>query len=114
MAVDDLSSERALERLRWEDLSRAPGLPGIVVKAITALLGGDLTQATDLFTQCQETLESGRSKYLLQCVVDDLTWLRGELDKLNQKQQEYLSTDWVALLVDADKKARATLGENKD
>jgi hypothetical protein len=113
MAIDDLSSERALERLRWEDLSRVPGLPGIAVKAITALLGGDLTQATDLFTQCQETLESGRSKYLLQCVVDDLTWLRGELDKLNQKQQEYLSTDWVALLVDADKKARATLGKTR-
>src|SRR5450759_1774384 len=98
MAIDDLSFERALERLRLEDLSRAPGLatslPGIVVKAIAALLGGDLTQATDLFTQCQETLESGRSKYLLQCVVDDLNWLRGELDKLNQKQQEYLSTDW--------------------
>ena len=100
-----------------EDLSRAPALatalPGIVGKAIAALLRCDLTQATDLFTQCQETLESGRSKYLLQCVVDDLKWLRGQQDKLSQKQQEYLSTDWVALLMDADRKARATLGKTR-
>lgn len=117
MAIDDLASERAIERLKLENLSRAPwlatSLPAIVVKAIGALLGGELAQATDLFTQCQETLESERSQYLLQCVVEDLKWLRGKLDKLTQEQQEYLSTDWVVLLVDADRKARATLGKTR-
>ena len=106
-----------MERLQLEDLSRAPrlatSLPAIVVKAIGALLGDDLTQATDLFTQCQETLESGRSQYLLQWVVEDLKWLRGKLDKLTEEQQEYLSTDWVSLLLDADRKARATLGKTR-
>jgi len=106
-----------MEQLQLEGLSRAPGLatslPAIIVKAIAALLGGDLTQATDLFTQCQETLESRRSQYLLECVVEDLKWLRGKLDKLTQEQQKYLSTDWVSLLVDAERKARATLGETR-
>lgn len=112
MAIDDLSSERAIERLRSEDLSRGPrlaaSLPAIVGKAIAALVAGDVTQAADLFTQCQETLESGRSAYLLSCVVEDLKWLRGGLERLDQKQREYLSTDWVGLLFDADRKARAT------
>ena len=113
MAIDDLSSQRAWQQLQMEDLHRAPAVatltPGIVVKAITALLHGDLTQAADLFTQCQETLESERSGYLLRCVIDDLNWLREQLHSLTQKQQDYLSTDWVVLLVDADKKALAEI-----
>jgi hypothetical protein len=98
-----------------EDLHRAPAMatlmPGIVMKAITALLHGDLTQAADLLTQCQDTLESNRSEYLLRCVIDDLKWLRDQLP--TQKQQEYLSTDWVALFFDADKKARATRAKTR-
>ncbi len=78
------------------------------MKAFAALLRGDPTQVADLFTQCQGALESGRTGYLLLCVIEDLKWLRGRLDSLTEKQQEYLSTDWVALLFDADKKARAT------
>lgn len=117
MAIDDLSSERALQRLEMEELRRAPAmasaLPAIAMKAIVALLSGDLTQATDLFTQCQESLESERSGYLLRYVIDDLKWLRGELHSLTQKQQEYLCTDWTALLFDADKKARATRAKTR-
>jgi hypothetical protein len=113
--IDDLSSERALEQLRLEDLSRPPQLatllPGIATKALSALLGGDITQATDLFTQCQDALEGGRSQYLLRCVIEDLKWLRGKLEDLSRKQQEYMATDWVALLFDADRKARAALGK---
>jgi hypothetical protein len=100
-----------------EDLHRPPALaaslPAIAIKAVTALLRGDLTQVADLFTQRQGTLESERSEYLLRCVVDDLRWLRGELHNVTQKQQEYLSTDWVALLFDADKKARATRAKTR-
>jgi hypothetical protein len=113
--IDDLSSERALQRLQMEDLGRSPGtaVPGIAVKAITTLLHGDLTQVADLFTQCQGAFESERSGYLLRCVIDDLKWLRDQVDSFTQKQTEYLSTDWVALLFDADKKARATRARSR-
>lgn len=117
MAIDDLSSERALQRLQMEDLHRAPAavtaLPAVAMKAIVTLLTGDPSQAADLFTQCQESLESERSGYLLRCVIDDLKWFRGELQRLTQEQQVYLSTDWVALLFDADKKARATRAKTR-
>src|ERR1022692_1851377 len=77
-----------------EDLHRPPALaaslPAIAIKAVTALLRGDLTQVADLFTQRQGTLESERSEYLLRCVVDDLRWLRGELHNVTQKQQVLL------------------------
>lgn len=100
-----------------EDLHRASQiaakLPAIVVKAVAALLSGDLTQVSDLFTECQESLESERSGYLLRCVIDDLKYLQGEVHKLTQTQEEYLSTDWVALLFDADKKARATRAKSR-
>jgi len=100
-----------------EDLHRPPALvtslPAIAIKAVTALVFGDLTQAADLFTQCQGALESERSEYLLRCVIDDLKWLRGEVQNLTEMQQQYLSTDWVALLFDADKKARATRARTK-
>jgi hypothetical protein len=112
MAIDDLSSERALQRLAMEDLARAPETlrraPGNVLKALTALLSGDITQAADLFSSCQDTLESERSAYLLACVVEDLRWLRKRLDQISEKQAEYLSEDWVQILMDADRKARAT------
>src|SRR6266700_1188676 len=72
-----------------------------------------LTQGADLFTQYQGTLESERSEYLLRCVIDDLKWLRGELHNVTQKQEEYLSKDWVELLFDADKKARATRAKTR-
>jgi hypothetical protein len=95
-----------------EDLSRAPALvtslPAIAIKAITALLAGDLSQASDLFTNYQDAIGSKRSRYLLQCVIDDLRWLRGETEKLTQKQEAYMSTDWLELLFDADRKSRAT------
>ena len=65
VAIDDLSSERALERLKMEDLSRSPGLvsqvPGTVLKALSALVSGDISGAADLFAKCQESLESERS-----------------------------------------------------
>ena len=52
-----------------EDLHRAPAVlakaSAVAVKAIAALLAGDLSQVADLFTQCQESLESERSAYLL-------------------------------------------------
>ena len=112
MAIDDLSSERALQQLKMEDLNRAStlatSLPAIVIKALAALLAGDLSQASDLFTRYQDAIESKRSECLLRCVIDDLRWLRGELEKLTQKQEAYMSTDWVELLFDADRKARAT------
>ena len=70
-------------------------------------------EVSDLFTECQESLESERSGYLLRCVIDDLKYLQGEVHKLTQTQEEYLSTDWVALLFDADKKARATRAKSR-
>jgi hypothetical protein len=117
VAIDDLASESALQRLEIEDLQRAPALaasaPAIVLKALVALACGDLTQAADLFTQCQGGLESERSRYLLRNVIEDLKWLHGGLDKLTQQQQEYMSTNWVELLFDADKKARATRAKTR-
>jgi hypothetical protein len=73
-----------------------------------ALLQGDITQAADLFAGCQEALESKRSEYLLECVIEDLRWLRNQFNQISERQAEYLSTDWVALLMDADRKARTT------
>jgi len=112
VAIDDLSSERALQQLGMEQLGEASPVlrraPGNLIKALAALLTGDITQAADLFAGCQDTLESKRSEYLLECVIQDLRWLRDKLDELSKSQKEYLETDWVPLLMDADRKARAT------
>jgi hypothetical protein len=112
MAIDDLSSERALQRLRMEDLSKAPPavlrVPGNILKVLTALLSGDTSQAADLFSSYQDAFESERSAYLFECVIEDLRWLRDRLNQLSSEQHEYLSTDWPRLLLDADRKARAT------
>ena len=117
MAIDDLSSERALQQLHMEDLGAispmAGRAPGNIIKALTALLHGDITQAVDLFAGCQDALESGRSEYLLQCVVEDLKWLRDKVNQISEGQAKYLSTDWVALLMDADRKARATRAKER-
>jgi len=117
MAIDDLSSQRALERIQYENLSKAPelatSLPGIAIKFIAGVFNRDPTQMADLFAQYQDALESDRSSYLFRCVVEDLKWLQGKVEKLTQKQQEYLCTDWMALLVDSDRKARATVGKTK-
>jgi len=100
-----------------EALHHAPAMASkareLATKAIAALLQGDFSQATELFTDNHDTLESERSEYLLRCVIDDLKWLRGELTKLSEKQQEYLSTDWVELLFDAARKARATRAKGR-
>jgi len=60
VAIDDLSSERALQQLGMEQLGEASPVlrraPGNLIKALAALLTGDITQAADLFAAAKTTL----------------------------------------------------------
>ncbi len=117
MAIDDLASERGLKQLEMEDLGNAPelakALPSIALQAMKALLSGESIDPTGLFEKFHQNGEEQRSKYLYSCIVEDLKWFKGRMDNLSAQLENYLETDFVGLLMDADKKARETRAKGR-
>ena len=120
MAIDDPAFERALQQLRMEELGTAPGLARILPKiglsaskAIQALLEGSLLEAISSFGEVHEALGEDRSLYLLFCLNEDLKRLRNRVNEFTHKQEEYLRTDFIGLMFDADRKAQETRSQSR-
>jgi predicted metalloendopeptidase len=53
------------------------------------------------------------SEYLLSIVIPEVQRLYGRFDELEERHQQYLNTDWLTLLADADHKARSARGRDR-
>jgi len=106
--------------LRMEELGTAPGLARILPKiglsaskAIQAILEGSLLEAISSFGEVHEALGEDRSLYLLFCLNEDLKRLRNRVNEFTHKQEEYLRTDFIGLMFDADRKAQETRSQSR-
>jgi hypothetical protein len=60
-----------------------------------------------------DALGESNAEYLLSVVIPEMQRLSDRFDELEGRHQMYLDTDWLALLADADHKARLTRGRDK-
>ena len=60
-----------------------------------------------------ELVSDSNSEYLLSVVIPEVQKLWERFEDLEERHRSYLDKDWLSLLVDADRKARATRGREK-
>jgi hypothetical protein len=120
MGIDDPAFDRALKQLEMEELHEGPPLAKFlaravinVSKAVGALVEENLLEAITAFRDVHDAMAADRSLYLLFCLNEDVKRLRSGVEEFSQKQREYLETDFVALMLDADEKARRTRSQSR-
>jgi hypothetical protein len=113
MAIDDLPSARGLAQISAERLQNSPDVVQKGVRTLAKLLSGDFTAAAEFFGAFHDAIGDERSEYLLRLIVEDLGAQNRQLQELSARHQQYLATDWLALLADADRKARQTRAKER-
>jgi hypothetical protein len=116
MAIDD-KLDQAIAQVRIDEALRGPGFArlgrkiaegfatGGVVGMLAAFSDGLNSEAADWSAE--------NSAYLLSIVIEEVKRLSLTIDELAQQHQEFLNRDWIPLLIDADRKARATRAKGR-
>jgi hypothetical protein len=74
---------------------------------------GNFLEAISSFGEVHEAFGEERSLYLLFWLNEDLKRLRNQVNEFTQKQEDYLETDFIGLMFDADRKARETRSKSR-
>ena len=74
---------------------------------------GGFASTADLLKNASEMFSRDRSKYLLDVVISEVRHLLARYDQLDARQRDFLDTDWLELLGDADRKARVTRARDR-
>jgi hypothetical protein len=113
MPIDDLPSSRALERLKSEQRQQTPDVVRKAAIAVSKLFAGDFGAAVESFGEFHDAIADERSEYLMRWIIADLRAQDLKYEELSARLQEYLTTDWIGLLADADRKARETRAKER-
>ena len=116
MPIDDELSQA--EQLARSDEAQAPsGILQTFRKATIELIGGNPLAAIIALGDClkgrSDAFSAENSAYLLSIVLPKVHELVLEYERLDAKQKKFLDTDWIELLVDADRKARETRSKDR-
>jgi len=116
MAIDD-KLDQAIALIRTDEAQQGPNFARLLRKTAEGLTTGGPVGAVAAFSDVLNSeaagLSAGNSAYLLSIVVEEVKRLSLMLDKLPAQHQEFLDRDWVPLLIDADRKARATRAKER-
>jgi len=89
----------------------------VIAKAMKATQTGNRGDAIRALSSgvkaLSDALGDSNSEYLLSIVIPEVQRLRDRFDRLEERHRQYLDTDWLTLLADADHKARVTRGREK-
>lgn len=116
MPIDDELSQA--EQLVRSDETRSPSvIVRTFQKAAMEFIGGNPLAAIVAFGDClkgaSEEISAENSAYLLSIIIPKIRDLVKGYERLDAKQKEFLDTDWLKLLVDADRKARVMRSKDR-
>lgn len=116
MAMDD-KLDQAISLVRLDEAQRGPTLARLLKRIAEGLTTGGVAGAISGFSDGLNAeaaeLSAENSAYLLSIVVEEVKRLSLTLDQLAVQHQEFLDKDWIHLLIDADRKARATRAKTR-
>jgi hypothetical protein len=118
MAIDNpldqaeliLSNEKRQSNPMNERFGKIASFCKAVGSAAAAFARGDTVDALGTAVEglkgISDAMADDNSEYMLAIVISELRFLTGKYDSLEAQHRRFLDTDWLTLLVDADRKAR--------
>jgi len=79
----------------------------------TAVASGNPAELLDTLKGYAESRAAENVRYLLEIVISEVRAQSERFSELDRRQQEYLDRDWPGLLLDTERKARATRAQEK-
>jgi hypothetical protein len=125
MAIDDpLDQARSL--VQSDERQRSPAVEWVrtaapfiacLAEAARAWESGNIVDALKTFSSgvkaVSEAFSDSNSQYLYSLVIPEFQKLCRRFDEIEERHRTFLRMDWLSLLADADRKARATRGEER-
>jgi hypothetical protein len=116
MSIDNKLNQ-AESLVRIDEAHRSPGFARLANRIAegfaTSGIIGALAAFSDTLNADAADISAENSRYLLSIVIEEVKWLSESFDQLNQEHRDFLDRDWIRLLVDANRKARATRAKER-